>query len=188
MVAMAFSVLLLGCSNDDDPAGDEAVAAGGAQNEATQGVAPGAPTSESGPPNLADDSPPVTTASSGGQTVEMGVGSFCWTTLCVDKIGPITRGTLAISAAAEVVVAVPDSAPPLNSVSAVAFPALNPQELEGGETAWQPGFNASKMLNFELQDDEVRIDAALEPGTYVLNVGMFFEGRDVQYGVVLEVE
>jgi hypothetical protein len=73
-------------------------------------------------------------------------------------------------------------------VSAVAFPALNPQELEGGETAWQPGFNESEMLSLELQGDEVRIDASLEPGTYVLNVGMFFEGRDVQYGVVLEVE
>jgi hypothetical protein len=43
-------------------------------------------------------------------------------------------------------------------------------------------------MQYERDDEEVRIVVTQEPGMYILVVGMFFEPGDVQYGVVLEVE
>jgi hypothetical protein len=177
--AILLPLFVLGCSDD----GGEADAG----TPPTQSVAEGE-TPQPGPPGPAFEQPPGTTASSGGTSVEMGVGTYCWTTMCVDKIGPITRGTLAIASGDEVVIAVPDGAPPLNEVNAQAFPAANPEEFDNGETAWQPDFSFDGTLTAERDGDEVRVEATLEPGTWVLVVGMFFKGGDVQYSVVLEVE
>jgi hypothetical protein len=118
----------------------------------------------------------------------MGLGTYCWTTLCVDKIGPITRDTLVIASGDEVVVVIPDGTPPLQQVSVIAFPAAESQDLEDGETAWRPDFDNGATLTPVIDGDRVHIAAALEPGEYVLTVGMFFDPGDVQYGVVLDVQ
>ena len=179
VIVLAF--LAMSCSDDSDAESDDEVAAPTQVLQEDTTPAPGLP-------DLTTDAPPGTTASSGGAEVEMGIGTYCWTTLCVDKIGPITRGTLTIASGDEVVVQVPSSAPALNEVSAEAFPATNPQEVEGGETAWQPDFSHDGTLEPERDRDQILIVPELEPGTYVLVVGMYFETGDVQYGVVLEVE
>ena len=177
--AVLLPLFVLGCSDDDDNPDPG--------TPPTQSVTEGE-TPQVGAPGPAFEEPPGTTASSGGTSVEMGVGTYCWTTMCVDKIGPITRGTLTVASGDEVVIAVPDGAPPLNEVSVQAFPAANPEEFDNGETAWQPDFNFDGTLTSKRDRDEVRVEATLEPGTWVLVVGMFFESGDVQYGVVLEVE
>ena len=68
------------------------------------------------------------------------------------------------------------------AVHARAFP------IRDGDTAWFPDYDNSVNLPFSSDHTEVRLDANLEPGMYILVVGMFFEAGDVQYGVVLEVE
>jgi len=143
-------------------------------------------TSEPISPAGSSNEPPVTTAAAGGQPVEMGIGTYCWGNLCVDKIGPVTRGTLQIESGEQVVVAVPGG-PALRTVNATAFPAGEPIAQSDGESVWQPDFNSSVMLNSAHDGEEVRIDGVLEPGTYVLTVGMFFDTGDVLYGVVIEV-
>jgi hypothetical protein len=173
-------LLLLGCSEDESP--DQA------ETTPTLIVEEETATPEANPPNPATDAPPGTTVTAGGITVEMGVGTYCWTTMCVDMIGPITRDTLNIASGDEVVVAVPEDARALNEVSVEAFPAANPQVLDNGGTAWQPDFDHDGTVAADWDEEEIRIAVPLDPGTYVLVVGMFFEAGDVQYGVVLEVE
>ena len=152
-------------------------------------IPPAAPDATSEPISPAGPSnePPGTTASSGGAAVEMGIGTYCWGNVCVDKIGPVTRGALTMAAGDEIVVAVPPGAV-LNSVNVIAFPAGDSVALANGELAWQPDFDAFTALESERDGDEIRIAVGLAPGTYVVMVGMFFETGDVQYGVVLEVQ
>ena len=177
VVVLSFSVI--GCSEESDAEPED-------ETTPTQVVLEGT-TPLPSPPDVTTDAPPGTTASSNGMTAEMGVGTYCWTNLCVDKIGPITRDILEIESADAVLVAIPNGTPPLREVSVIALPAIEPQPLDNGETAWRPVFENSVTLPFERDGDEVRIDASLDPGTYVLTVSMFFEAGDVQYGVVLEV-
>jgi hypothetical protein len=188
LAAVALPLFIVGCSGDDDDADPTAVATVETEGSGTAVGEPSSPTVEPGPPGVAIEEPPVTTVSAGGAEVEMGIGTYCWTTACVDKIGPVTRGKLQIASGDEVLVRVPDAAPVLNEVNVTAFPAADPQDLDDGSTAWRPDFDNSVTLPSERDEDEVRIDAALHRGTYVLSVGMFFEGADVQYGVVLEVQ
>jgi hypothetical protein len=192
LVAIALPLLVLGCDDDGD---DDAIDPHTIVTVVTEGggtpvvvLEPTGPTVVPSPPDLTTDVPPGTTAAAGGSTVEMGVGTYCWTTMCVDKIGPITRDALSIASGDEVVVAVPDGVPVLNEVSVEAFPAANPQEFDNGDTAWRPDFNFDGTMAYELDQDGVRIPVSLEPGTYVLVVGMYFQSGDVQYGVVLHVE
>ena len=202
-VVVLLPLAAIGCSGDDDsePSGSsspEPVLTRIVEGDETPQISPIGPTvtveaEPSATPEIivigpSGDSPPETTVSAGGETVGMGIGTYCWTTMCVDKIGPITRGTLVIASGDEVLVRIPDGAPALREVSIIAFPAAEPQALDNGETAWRPDYDIGVTLTSERDDEEIRIGATLAPGTYVLSVGMFFESGDVQYGVVLEVE
>lgn len=188
VVVFIVSAFVMACGDDDDGLDDlTTIVTVVTEGDLTPVIESVGPTVELSPPDLMRDSPPDTTASSGGETVEMGVGTYCWINLCVDKIGPITRGALLIAPGDEVMVAIPDGTPPLREVSVIAFPAAEPQELEDGDTAWRPDYETGVTLVSERDEQELRIASTLEPGTYVLTVGMFFEPGDVQYGVVLEV-
>jgi hypothetical protein len=203
VAALVLPLLAIGCSNNGDSSQNgvsnspEPVLTRIVEGETSPVIESAGPTLvlEPGPsetpeiiaPAPTGDVPPDTTATSGGTTVGMGIGTYCWTTKCVDKIGVITRGTLTIASGDEVAVAVPSGAPALNSVSVFAFPAADPQPLDNGETAWRPDFDGV-MLTSELDEDVIRVGGTLEAGTYVLSVGMFFASGDVQYGVVLEVQ
>jgi hypothetical protein len=133
------------------------------------------------------DKPPDTTVSAGGRTVQMGIGTYCWTNMCVDKIGPITRASLMVSRGDRVVVAIPSGTTSLKDVNVTAFPAGASQDLGNGETAWQPLFDRSSELPSTRSAGAIEFAADLAAGSYVLSVGMFFDRGDVQYGVVLEV-
>ncbi|HEU0072818.1 MAG TPA: hypothetical protein VFS30_02315 [Dehalococcoidia bacterium] len=189
VAVVLLSLLAVGCGDNEDPNSDpEPVLTRVVEGETEPVVETVGPTVVPSAPDLTSDGPPDTTASSGGMTVEMGVGTYCWTRLCVDKIGPITRDTLKVTPGDEISVEIPDGTPRLREVSVIAFPAAEPQQLDNGETAWRADYDNGVTLRWERDEDAVRIDGTLEPGTYVLTVGMFFEPGDVQYGVVLEVE
>ena len=184
VLALVLPLFILGCNDSGDEPGPQTTVTVETNGDGSPTVEPTSP----GLPDFTTDAPPGTTATAGSSTVEMGIGTYCWITLCVDKIGPITRDTLTIASGDEVVVAVPEDSPTLNEVSVEAFLAANPQEFDNGDTVWQPDFSFDGTQSSEWDQDEVRIPLSLEPGTYVLVVGMFFEAGDVQYGVVLEVE
>lgn len=189
VAVVLMSLTAVGCSDNEGTSGNaEPVLTRTVEGQTEPVIETVGPTAVPGSPDLTSGGPPDTTASSGGTTVEMGTGTYCWTNLCVDMIGPITRETLTIASGDEVIVEVPAGTPPLREVSVIAFPAAEKQILDNGDTAWRPDFDKGVTLVSERDEDAVRIDGMLEPGTYVLTVGMFFEPGDVQYGVVLEVE
>jgi hypothetical protein len=117
----------------------------------------------------------------------MGTGTYCWTTMCVDKIGPITRARLDLQRGIRIVVAIPAGTPPLREASVSAFPAGASQAVGNGETAWQPEFDRATELAATRTGADLEVTVDLPPGSYVLVVGMFFNPGDVQYAVVLDV-
>jgi hypothetical protein len=130
---------------------------------------------------------PGTTATASGKTVEMGIGTYCWTQMCVDKIGPVSKGALDVSRGDLISVAIPQGAPPLREVHASAFAASSPTVSGGGEDVWSQPPTGGTDLSTATDATSVEVQVDLAPGKYVLSVGMFFERGDVAYGVVLNV-
>ena len=106
--------------------------------------------------------------------------------MCVDMIGPITKGTLKVAPGDIIEVAVPQVAPPLNEVSASAFPATSPTVLDSGANAWSHSAD-SRDLSTGRDGSKVEVDVDLPAGTWILSVSMYFSQGDITYGVVLEV-
>jgi len=166
--------LVAGCSGDSNAAPDT--------SNATRAPNPPA----GAPSGLPSDDAPGTTATANGATVDMGIGTHCWIRMCVDMIGPITKATLNVAHGDIIEVAVPQGAPALREVSAIAFRASTPTELDAGAKAWPLGAD-SRDLSTGLDATKVEVDVDLPPGTWILAVGMYFAQGDISYGVVLEV-
>ena len=133
--------------------------------------------------------PPPATASAGGKSVEMGIGSYCWQTACVDMIGHITNGTLTVSRGARVSVAVPKGAGEVKEASVIALRAGGqPEKLDSGEDAWPILEGDAVELTASVAGGEVTFTAALQPGRYVVSVLLVVAEGDVSYGVVLSVQ
>lgn len=114
---LACAVLLSACSDDTNaPA-------------ATPTSEPIATQTGASPPfaGIPGNDPPPMTATGGGKTVEMGIGTHCWTNRCVDMVGPVTKGSLEVARGETVVVALPQGTPPLTEVHASAFEATTPK-------------------------------------------------------------
>jgi hypothetical protein len=137
------------------------------------------------------DRPPDTTASAAGTTVDMGVGTYCWTGLCVDSIGPATRGKLTVRRGDEVTVAVPAGGT-LSEVQAYLWPASGPRaNVQTGETVWSPAQvpNPFPKLPVRIDGGEVRVTVDAPAGQHVLVVGMWIANAgDAQYGVLIDVQ
>jgi hypothetical protein len=154
----------------------------------------GGPTTGTGasgpaPPGFpASDEPPATTASANGQTVETGLGTYCWTLMCVDKIGVPTKGTLTVSSGDTVSIAVPAAAPPLREAAANTFAAVDAQKLDDGSEIWPYPGTTGDTQEYAISGNEIDVMLDLPPGRYVLAVSMYFEAGDAVYGVLLEVQ
>ena len=195
------AALLVACG-DDDPDGATAPPGDTGANGATATTEPAEGTSTStveaggggtntppAPPSFpTSDEPPVTTASANGQSVEMSIGTYCWTRMCVDKIGVPTQAILTLAAGDTVSVAIPGGAPPLREASANAFEALTSMPLDGGGEIWPYPGAPGDDLDYAVTQDGVEVTVDLPPGRYVLAVGMFFESGDAIYGVLLDVQ
>ena len=210
-MALAAAGLLLvvsavACSGGDDedvePTGSTgATPAAGGEATATPGDqgapintpdgssgAPGSGGTGSAPPMPDFEEPPVTTATANGETVETGIGTYCWTTMCVDKIGVPTKGSLTVSRGDIVTIEIPEDAPALREAGANVFEATEPQRLDDGSEIWPyPGAPGAEVAS-EVAGDTVEVVIDLEPGRYVLSVGMYFEAGDVIYGVLVDVQ
>lgn len=203
-VFLAFAVVA--CSDDDngdrEPAGatdasptvaGEATDTSGGQAAPIDTPADGSSGStgagpSSAPPIPDFEQPPATTASANGATVEMGIGTYCWTVMCVDKIGVPTKGTLTVNRGDTVSIAVPSDAPALREAGATVFEATQAQPLDDGSEIWPYPGNPGEDIEVEVVGDTVEVTADLAPGRYVLSLGMYFETGDVIYGVLLEVQ
>ncbi len=200
----AAATFMVGCGGDDDAGPTSGSGGGTAVAAATDTPTPPseAPTGESGgavsggsgtaiPPAAPGfpntDGPPDTTASANGESVEMGIGTFCWTRMCVDKIGVPTQGTLTVNNGDIVSVAIPAGVVLKEAVSN-AFAAENAMVLDDGSEIWPyPGSPGAEVTS-EVAGDAIEVTIDLAPGQYVLAVSMYFESGDSVYGVLLEVQ
>lgn len=209
--ALLLLVCVAACSSDD---GESTGATGGSPGSAS-------PTATSTPPNTPDagspgtvtgspggsqtpfppsdvplsDEPPASTATANGVSVETGIGTYCWTRMCVDKIGVPTKGTLTVSRGDIVTIAVPPGIPTLREAAANTWQAVGAQQLDDGSTIWPYPGSPGEPIAHGIAGNAVTVTVDLAPGTYVLAVslyfepvGTFFNGGDVVYGVLLEVE
>jgi hypothetical protein len=95
--------------------------------------------------------------------------------------------TLTVAAGDVVSLAIPPAITDVRETGTNIFEANAPITLPNGNQAWPNSGEPMPTLPYQVANDEVevRIDAA--PGRYVLVVGLFFDGGDVQYGVQLKV-
>lgn len=192
--------VLVACSDDEadgatDPAATATSVSGGATaTPASEGAPTDVPGTGAGdatavPPGFpASDEPPATVASANGVSVETGTGTYCWTLMCVDKIGVPTKGTLTVAQGDTVAIAIPENAPPLREATATVFEAQNSMPLDDGSDIWPyPGAPGDEVAS-EVTGESVAATIDLAPGRYVLAVFMSFEAGDVVYGVLVEVQ
>jgi hypothetical protein len=146
-------------------------------------------------PDLEVERPPPLEVSSAYAAVEAGLGTYCWsgspgTSLCVDKIGPITNaeplvvidGRLEASLGGEAVEEVSVTA---QRVGGADGPER--QELDDGTLAWSggaPGVGLPAIAQSGGTDVDV---SSLDPGRYVVSFFVrFARGGDASYGVLLD--
>ncbi len=155
---------------------------------------------------LSGSAPPALTVTVGEESIEAGLGSFCYGTLCADAIAPITpvdalsaeAGQLLATLASETIAEV--------SVTAVPSSNLENQTIctspdggtptgplcEGGTTliAWTGTSDRGVALEPTADGATIDLDiSTLEQGTYVVVFFVRFEGGgDAAYGVLLDVQ
>ncbi len=132
--------------------------------------------------------PPQATATSGGTGVALGIGSYCWGSVCVDSVGVVVRPpALSVARGATVRVANPAPGVQIKDANVQAWPQTGqPLVSSGGEEAWQ--VQASKTaLPATASPAAVEFAADLPPGRYIVAIFLAFDRGDVTYGLVLEV-
>jgi len=200
-IGLTMAAVLVACSDSDDgeatpastpaalsnfPTATQVAGGGGAVATVTSAIGAGATATPIAFPSM--DEPPVTQASANGQSVETGIGTYCWTRLCVDKIGVPTKGMLTVTRGETVSVAVPAAGAALREARAHVFEAGDATILDDGSEIWPYPGAFGEDLAHEVNGQDVEVVMDLEPGTYVLAVSMFFEMGDVVYGVLVEVQ
>jgi hypothetical protein len=188
LLALMASQLVIACGDDDDRAAAQPSDAATGQSGSARQYATGSLGGAAPPAAPAMGEPPATTATANGQTVDAGIGTYCWTLLCVDKIGVPTGAALTVSSGDIVTVAIPSAAPPFREASVNAFEAVNAMPLDGGGEIWPYPGTPGHELAFAVTNDGIEVTLDLQSGRYVLAVSMFFEPGDVVFGVLLEVQ
>jgi len=141
--------------------------------------------------------PPPLMASGAGVEGPIGVGTYCWSEkspgasggagICADAIGIITTPQIfAVPAGTTFEVTGFDEFQP-TSGTALAWPGSIPSQSVGAfAQAWMPEGD-SQSLDVSVGGEAVSFVADLEPGRYVVALGLLFPEGDVQYGLVIEV-
>lgn len=162
-------VLLVGCVGDSSPA-----------------VPSSSPTASTAAPLLSR--PPAATAASGGiSAVPLGIGSYCWQSVCLDAAGPVTGPReLAVASAAPVHVNVPFPMAAA-AVSAIEAPG-RPQALANGDMVWNFPPVGGQPLPSLMVVGGIAFTAPAAAGSYVVIIFVQAPGgADVSYGLLLEV-
>jgi len=207
MTMLAGAALLLGaCTSDGDettspesgdpstPPASVATPVDGSPDPAGGGIEPANP-----------ESPPKGTLASGSGSVELGLGSYCWSppassgqpALCADAIGIITGvEDLTVEAGETLVIAGEAGTlpwPPMTIAQASLWLATDePIDEEAEFRAWQPQDDVVTLeTHEEIGGHSIVLPADLEPGTYVFTIQYTAgadRGSDANYGAVLIVE
>jgi hypothetical protein len=117
----------------------------------------------------------------------MGVGSYCWDNLCADMPGVPAKESLTVKRGDVVSVAIPAEITDVKDAGANIFGADRPITLPDGSQVWSNSGDEMPTMPYRLAGDAVEVTIDAEPGRYVLVVGLYFDGGDVQYGVLVEV-
>ncbi len=190
VLAVALSIACGGDKEPPQPPGAGAEAPSAAQTAQAPSPAPNAPD--------AVPRPPPATASAGGQTAAMGIGTYCWAEagkvgLCLDAAGPVTSANpLQVARSAIVTVANPAGATVQRaSVNVWPAPAQPSGSTRSGELTWNLAPNTSTtrpgVTAVTITAAGVEFAANLDPGRYVVELRLFFAAGDVSYGLLLEV-
>lgn len=212
--AALLAALALGCSSGGEPAtgvADDAAPSRAAtavpsdpSPVATQTPAPvvGLPpvlaTVVVAPPPPADTAgePPAGSASAGGASVALGLGSYCWTSpagpgLCADSVGVVTApGSLTVAAGGSVRLGGPLLAAAVDMSSATAWARPDAPIASGGDwAAWAPwgGSSGAVGATLALDLEGGALSAPAAPGRYLVSLSVSFPQGDALYGLLIEV-
>ncbi len=188
-LSVAIAVLVAGCSAATGP--DDT---GGRETSEARGEDPKPPTTVMSPTTLMFAEPPGSTLSYGGETVEGGLGSYCWTKGgsggCSDAFAIIVVEE-ALEAPAGATLSFAYKGKALDSLSVAAYKAGR----EGGgggreDDVFLPPSRGggAKDLRVRRSGTRARIVADLPPGEYVLDVFARMPQGDASYGFRLILE
>jgi hypothetical protein len=200
LVAIA-ALALIGCSSDEDA---DATATDGTPTSTVTADPTLSPltaiaTTEGGGTSIDDlMGPPDAVAASGGVEGALGRGTYCWAEtaagatggagICADAIGIITtRQVFAVERGATFDVSGFEPFEPTNGAVSAFAPSDEGGAVGGDLLAWTPEAD-STLLSSEIGPAGVTFTADLEPGRYVVSVGLLFAEGDVLYGLVIEVQ
>ena len=154
------------------------------------------------------EQPPDLLVTAGESEVMAGLGTFCWGGLCADAFAPITSTDVLVAEGQPTIDATLQPVPSDNAIESALVTALridqqpgcDPQEpvsaacgaflpvLDNQDVGWPSVSGDSIVLPFSIQEGGLRVTPALEPGTYIVFLSVFFEGGgDVAYGLLLRV-
>lgn len=151
------------------------------------------------------DSPPEGTLASSGDSVELGLGSYCWSpptssgqpALCADAIGVITAPDDLVVEPGETLTIAGEAGtlpwPPMMIANATLWLADGEPVMEEADfRAWHPQDDAVTLeTHEEIGEHSIVLPDDLEAGTYVLTIQYTAgpdRGSDATYGAVLVVE
>jgi hypothetical protein len=126
--------------------------------------------------------------------VALGIGTYCWNLssggLCVDAVGPVTgTQTLAVARGTTMSVANPASGMAIREANVMAWQApAAPIGSGANELVWSIQPDTGQELSASVAPDGVQFAADLPAGRYVVAIMLFFQGNDVTYGLLLEVQ
>jgi hypothetical protein len=139
--------------------------------------------------------PAVVAFDSGGNEVQLGLGSYCWQSgggqpgLCADTAGHITNVEPLVVAAGETVFLSSQLVLADADIELRAWSVENDEPLASGPDwlAWRPS-DLSKPLAVLVGDVGVAFEANLAPGFYVASAFVVVPQGDVSYGLLLRIE
>ena len=149
---------------------------------------------DDGGPAVVSDEPPAGTASSGtgssgAGTVDLGIGSYCWGRLCVDKIGHMTgKDALTLGSGETFLIGGPLTSISFEELMVQVWPLPNEPIADGPDwIAWPGGPTIDGGLEVAVSSP-FGYTVNLPPGRYL--VSLFVRatgGGDASYGLMLEV-
>jgi hypothetical protein len=184
LLCVAIAFLVSGCAAATGPEDDR----GGRETSKARGEDPKTPTTMMFP------EPPGSTLSYGGETVDGGLGSYCWfmggSGGCADAFAVIL-GEEALEAPAGATLSFAYGGKALDSLSVTAYRA--DREARGGpreDDTFLPPYRSggAEHLPVRRSGPRARIVADLPPGEYVLDVFARMPQGDASYGFRLILE
>jgi hypothetical protein len=141
--------------------------------------------------------PPLATMTVGGETVEAGLGTYCWTDvsdgvgLCLDAIGIATQPDALLTGSpftAQFFIPVEEAPRDVRLSIRAATPELEMEEENALGLRWW-AYGESDAVHSLSLEREPSIELNLEPGLYVFDLFVSWESLgDASYGFLVQVE